>query len=72
MKRFLTLLVLSIFLSFSNTAFAATELKVAVGDPEDSEQGLAAKTFKEYVEKHSFFYDFGLILKTLWVILKKR
>ena len=53
MKRFLTLLVLSIFLSFSNTAFAATELKVAVGDPEDSEQGLAAKTFKEYVEKHS-------------------
>ena len=26
----------------------------------------------EYVEKHSFFYDLGLIFKTFWVIVKER
>ena len=26
----------------------------------------------EYVEKHNFFYDLGLIFKTFWVIVKER
>ena len=30
------------------------------------------KLYLEYVEKHSFLYDVGLILKTLWVIAKER
>ena len=30
------------------------------------------KLYLEYVEKHSFFYDLGLILKTFWVIVKER
>ena len=30
------------------------------------------KLYLEYVEKHSFFYDFGLILKTFKVIVKER
>ena len=30
------------------------------------------KLYLEYVEKHSFLYDFGLILKTFWVIIKER
>ncbi len=34
-------------------ANAATTYKIAVGDPEDSEQGLAAIKFKEYVERES-------------------
>ena len=25
-----------------------------------------------YVEKHSFWYDLGLIFKTFWVIVKER
>ena len=29
------------------------------------------KLYLEYVEKHNFFYDLGLILKTFWVIVKK-
>ncbi len=29
------------------------------------------KLYLEYVEKHSFFYDLGLILKTFWVIVKE-
>lgn len=53
MKRLLTVFTLAVVLSFGGSAFAATVLKVAVGDPEDSEQGVAAKTFKEYVEKES-------------------
>ena len=28
--------------------------------------------YLEYVEKHSFFYDLGLIFKTFWVIVKER
>lgn len=29
------------------------------------------RLYLEYVEKHSFFYDLGLILKTFWVIVKE-
>lgn len=28
--------------------------------------------YLEYVEKHSFWYDLGLIFKTFWVIVKER
>lgn len=30
------------------------------------------KLYLEYVEKHSFLYDIGLIFKTFWVIIKER
>ena len=30
------------------------------------------KLYLEYLEKHSFFYDLGLIFKTFWVIVKER
>lgn len=30
------------------------------------------KLYLEYVEKHSFRYDLGLIFKTFWVIVKER
>ena len=30
------------------------------------------KLYLEYVEKHNFFYDLGLIFKTFWVIAKER
>ena len=30
------------------------------------------KLYLEYVEKHSFFYDLGLIFKTFWVIVSER
>ena len=30
------------------------------------------RLYLEYVEKHSFLYDIGLIFKTLWVIVKER
>ena len=30
------------------------------------------KLYLEYVEKHSFLYDIGLIIKTIWVIVKER
>lgn len=30
------------------------------------------KLYLEYVEKHNFFYDLGLIFKTFWVIMKER
>ena len=30
------------------------------------------KLYLEYVENHSFMYDFGLILKTFWVIVSER
>ncbi len=30
------------------------------------------KLYLEYVEKQSFLYDFGLILKTFWVIVKEK
>ena len=30
------------------------------------------KLYLEYVEKHSFLYDIGLIFKTIWVIVSER
>lgn len=30
------------------------------------------RLYLEYVEKHSFLYDIGLIFKTFWVIVKER
>ena len=30
------------------------------------------KLYLEYVEKHGFFYDLGLIFKTFWVIVSER
>ena len=30
------------------------------------------RLYLEYVEKHSFWYDLGLIFKTFWVIIKER
>ena len=30
------------------------------------------KLYLEYVKKHNFFYDLGLIFKTFWVIVKER
>ena len=30
------------------------------------------KLYLEYVERHSFWYDLGLIFKTFWVIVKER
>lgn len=30
------------------------------------------KLYLEYVEKHNFFYDLGLIFKTFWVIINER
>ena len=30
------------------------------------------RLYLEYVEKHSFLYDIGLIFKTFWVIIKER
>lgn len=30
------------------------------------------KLYLEYVEKHNFFYDLGLIFKTFWVIVSER
>lgn len=49
MKKLLTLTLAFIFL-LSAQAFAAENFKVAVGDPEDSEQAVAARAFKKYVE----------------------
>lgn len=50
-KKLLTFTLACLLLSAS--AFAAENFKVAVGDPEDSEQGVAAKAFKQYVEEKS-------------------
>lgn len=51
-KRVLTLMLAALFL-WSATASAAEVFRVAVGDPEDSEQGYAAKAFKKYMEEQS-------------------
>ena len=51
-KRVLTLMLAALFL-WSATASAAEVFRVAVGDPEDSEQGYAAKAFKKYMEEKS-------------------
>lgn len=50
--RNLLILAIAFVLLMGVNAFAAKQnFKVAVGDPEDSEQGVAARAFKEYVEK---------------------
>lgn len=51
-KKLLTLAAVFMFVFCAN-AQAAQSFKVAVGDPEDSEQGVAALAFKDYVEKES-------------------
>lgn len=54
MKKTLTLLALALSLVFGSTAFAAPQiLKVALGDPEDSEMGVVGNSFKKYVEENS-------------------
>ncbi len=49
----LVLLLLATFAPLMPSLASAETYKVAVGDPEDSEQGFAAKAFKEYVEDKS-------------------
>lgn len=49
-KKFLTMAFVFMFV-LAGTAFAKENLKVAVGDPEDSEQAVAARAFKKYVEE---------------------
>ena len=52
------------------------ELMEKADDPEKYYIGVIMqekiKLYLEYVEKHSFFYDLGLIFKTFWVIVKER
>lgn len=48
--RKLCVLTLALVFMLNVSALAATTYKVAVGDPEDSEQGVAALAFKKYVE----------------------
>lgn len=50
MKKLLALVFAFLFLA-AGSAWAKENLKVAVGDPEDSEQGVAARAFKKYVEE---------------------
>ena len=53
-KLLLSALMLALAATFSTAAQAAPQIiKVATGDPENSEQGVAAKVFKEYVEKNT-------------------
>lgn len=51
-KKLLTL-TLAVLFVMSTSAFAAETWKVAVGDPEDSEQGVVANAFKKYIEENS-------------------
>lgn len=54
MKRILTLLAVVMSLVFGSTALAAPQvLKMALGDPEDSEMGIIGNAFKKYVEEKS-------------------
>ena len=54
MKRLLLITLVVIVLLAANMAIAGPmTLKMALGDPEDSEMGVVGNTFKEYVEKHS-------------------
>ncbi len=46
-------LSLAFVFMLGTNVFAAQTFNVAVGDPEDSEQGVAAKAFKQYVEDNS-------------------
>lgn len=47
----LCVLTLAFLFMLNVSAMAAVNYKVAVGDPEDSEQGVAALAFKKYVEE---------------------
>lgn len=47
----LCVLTLAFLFMLNVSALAAVNYKVAVGDPEDSEQGVAALAFKKYVEE---------------------
>ncbi|WP_165078516.1 MULTISPECIES: TRAP transporter substrate-binding protein [unclassified Desulfovibrio] len=49
----LCVLTLAFLFALTVSAQAAVNYKVAVGDPEDSEQGVAALAFKAYVEKET-------------------
>ncbi len=51
-RRVLSLVLAALFL-WTTSASAAEIYRVAVGDPEDSEQGYAAKAFKKYMEENS-------------------
>lgn len=55
MKRILLIFVTIASLLFAGAAMAAQPmtLKVALGDPEDSEMGVVGNTFKKYVEEKS-------------------
>ena len=46
-------LTVAAMLAMPLMANAATSYNMAVGDPEDSEQGYAANAFKKYVEEKS-------------------
>ena len=52
------------------------ELMEKAEDPEKYYIGVIMqekiKLYLEYVEKHSFWYDLGLIFKTFWVIVSER
>lgn len=52
MKRIFLMLAMAVSLVMSSNAFAAPQvLKVALGDPEDSEMGVVGNSFKKYVEE---------------------
>lgn len=54
MKRLLVIgTVLATMLFTSMASAAPVTLKMALGDPEDSEMGVVGNTFKKYVEEHS-------------------
>ena len=52
------------------------ELMEKAGDPEkyyiEVIMQEKIKLYLDYVEKHNFWYDLGLIFKTFWVIVKER
>ena len=56
--------------------FNENELMEKAGDPEkyyiEVIMQEKIKLYLEYVEKRSFFYDLGLIFKTVWVIISER
>lgn len=53
-KKVFSLMLAALFMwSVPASAAPTTTLKVAVGDPEDSEMGVVGHAFKKYVEEHS-------------------
>ena len=53
MTRFITTLTVALILALTPAVHAAQVLKMALGDPEDSEMGVVGNTFKKYVEEKS-------------------